>query len=91
MTLPSKGVPKHKAFGWGVMSGIVEPIFALVTFCMASLISNMLPYILAFAGATMIYGVVDELIPEAHDNTKLSTLGFIVGFLIMMILDVALG
>ena len=75
------------------MSGIVEPIGAVITIALASFIVPVLPYLLAFAAGAMAYVVVEELIPEASegDHSNIGTIGFAVGFVIMMILDVALG
>ena len=74
-------------------SGIVEPIAAAVTILLTGIITPMLPYLLAFAAGAMIYVVVEELLPEASEgeHSDVGTLGFAAGFLIMMILDVALG
>lgn len=84
---------KKKAFLFGVMSGIVEPMFAIISIILAGLISAILPYLLAFAAGAMIYVSIDELVPESHceDESKISTISFVVGFLLMMILDVVLG
>lgn len=84
---------KHKAFGFGVLSGVVEPIGALLTILLTSLLTPWLPYMLAFAAGAMIYVVVEELLPEASsgDHTNLVTIGFSSGFALMMVLDVALG
>lgn len=93
MPLKSEGMSKTRAFVYGVLSGIVEPIAALITIMLTSIIVPILPYLLAFAAGAMIYVVVDELIPEAQkgDFSSLGTIGVTIGFLIMMILDVALG
>lgn len=84
---------KKKAFTYGVLSGIVEPIAAGITILLTSFIEPALPYLLAFAAGAMLYVVVEELIPEASEgeHSNVNTIGFAVGFLIMMILDVALG
>ena len=76
-----------------MISGIVEPVGALITILLSSLITPVLPYLLAFAAGAMLYVVVEELIPEASqgDHSNLGTLGFAAGFALMMILDVALG
>ena len=76
-----------------MLSGIVEPIGALLTILLASLIVPVLPYLLAFAAGAMIYVVVEELIPEASqgEHSNIATIGFAAGFIVMMILDVALG
>lgn len=93
MPLRAEGNSRHRAFAIGMLSGIVEPVAALLTMAAASLIMPALPYLLAFAAGAMIYVVVEELIPEtqqgAHSN--LGTLGFGIGFVLMMVLDVVLG
>lgn len=88
-----EGMGKGKAFFYGVGSGIVEPVAAFVTILLFSLIQPMLPYLLAFAAGAMIYVVVEELIPEAsqEEHSNIGTIGFAAGFVLMMILDVALG
>lgn len=92
MPLKSEGLSKNKSFIYGTLSGIVEPIFAFLTFFVAGFISSILPYILSFAAGAMLYVVVEEIIPEsqAGKHTNLATIGFALGFIIMMILDVAL-
>ena len=87
------GNSKKKSFSYGVLSGAVEPISALITFLISGLIKGILPYVLSFAAGAMLYVVVEELIPESQkgDNKNISTISFTIGFLIMMILDVALG
>ncbi len=93
MPLRGEGVSKGRAFLYGALSGIVEPIGAFITILLAEQIVSALPVFLAFAAGAMIYVVVEELIPEAqaggHSNS--GTVGVAVGFVIMMILDVALG
>ena len=76
-----------------MLSGIVEPIAALLTILAASIITPILPYLLAFAAGAMLYVVVEELVPEASvgEHTNIGTVGFAGGFVLMMILDVALG
>lgn len=93
MPLIGTGISKRKAFSYGVLSGIVEPIGAIITILLTSLISPILPYILSFAAGAMIYVVVEELIPEAQSgkHSNVGTVGVAVGFALMMILDVALG
>lgn len=93
MPLVAEGNTKKKAFLYGMLSGIVEPIGGAVTILLLGLVTPILPYLLAFAAGAMIYVVVEELLPEASvgEHTNISTIGFAVGFLIMMILDVALG
>lgn len=93
MPLKMSGTDKKKAFLYGVLSGIVEPIAAIVTILLTNIVVPILPFLLAFAAGAMIYVVVEELIPEMHEGTK-STLGVIgttIGFVIMMVLDIALG
>ena len=93
MPLKSEGVSKPKAFLYGTLSGIVEPISALITILLTSTILPILPYILSFAAGAMIYVVVEELIPEAQEgeHSNIGTIGVAIGFVLMMILDVALG
>lgn len=93
MPLVTEGNSRGKAYLYGMLSGIVEPIAAGITIVLLGLITPMLPYLLAFAAGAMIYVVVEELLPEAStgEHTNISTIGFATGFLIMMILDVALG
>ena len=82
-----------KAFLYGMFSGIVEPIGGGITILLASKITPVLPYLLAFAAGAMIYVVVEELIPESSEGThsNVGTIGFSLGFILIMILDVALG
>ena len=93
MPLKSVGFSKTKSFFWGTLSGIVEPIAAFITILLTNIIAPILPYVLAFAAGAMIKVVVQELIPECVDGKKsyLGTIGFTLGFLVMMILDVAFG
>jgi len=93
MPLKSEGVSKSKAFLLGTLSGAVEPIGALITIAFTNAVLPILPYILAFAAGAMIYVVVEELIPatEEGEHSNLGTIGVAIGFVIMMILDVALG
>lgn len=93
LPLKSEGGSRKKAFFYGMASGVVEPIAATVTILLTGIITPFLPYLLAFAAGAMIYVVVEELLPEASEgeHSNVSTLGFAAGFLIMMILDVALG
>jgi len=93
MPLISEGISKKKAFSYGVLSGIVEPIGAIITIILTSLIVPILPYILSFAAGAMIYVVVEELIPDAEqgEHSNIGTIGAALGFVLMMILDVALG
>lgn len=93
LPLRQEGMGRGKAFLWGGLSGIVEPIFALITVVLVGSIAPLLPWLLSFAAGAMLYVVVEELIPEATLSQKghAGTLGVMAGFLIMMILDVALG
>lgn len=93
MPLKSEGVSKTKAFIYGTLSGIVEPIGAVITILLTKLVVPILPYLLSFAAGAMIYVVVEELIPESQsgEHSNIGTLGVAVGFVIMMILDIALG
>ncbi len=93
MPLRSRGIAKEKAFLYGVLSGIVEPVAAGVTILLAGVMIPMLPYLLSFAAGAMIYVVVEELIPEMAQgkHSDWGVISFSSGFVIMMILDVALG
>jgi ZIP family zinc transporter len=93
MPLVSSGMSRRRAFLYGFMSGAVEPLSALVTFFLVSVISSVLPFILAFAAGSMIYVVVEELIPEAQagEHSNIGTICASLGFALMMVLDVALG
>lgn len=93
MSLAGNGEGKNKSFLFGVLSGIVEPIAALLTIILKNVIVLILPYLLSFAAGAMLYVVVEELIPEASEkpHSNLGTIGFAIGFILMMILDVALG
>lgn len=93
MPLIGDGLSKGKAFLYGTLSGIVEPIGAFATICLTSLIEPVLPFILSFAAGAMIYVVVEDLIPEAQTgkHSSIGTIGAAIGFVLMMILDVALG
>ncbi|MEG1524336.1 MAG: ZIP family metal transporter [Clostridia bacterium] len=93
MPLLTNGVSKRRAFAYGALSGVVEPIGAVLTILLTRLIVPALPYILAFAAGAMIYVVVEELIPEAQwgDHSNVGTIGVALGFVLMMVLDVALG
>ena len=93
MPLLGTGISKRKAFSYGVLSGVVEPLGALITIILTSFITPILPYILAFAAGAMISVVVEELIPEAQseEHSNIGTIGTAVGFTLMMILDTALG
>jgi len=93
MPLKEEGISKKKSFFYGALSGIVEPIGGLITILLTSLVIPILPYLLSFAAGAMMYVVVEELIPESQvgKHSNLGTIGFSIGFIIMMILDVALG
>lgn len=93
LPLLQNGISKKKAFFIGSMSAVVEPIFGVAAAVLAGAVRVGMPWFLSFAAGAMIYVVVQELIPEAYagEGEKSGTLGFIVGFLVMMILDVALG
>ena len=93
LPLKSEGNSKGKAFLYGTLSGIVEPIAAGITIAFADILTPILPYVLAFAAGAMLYVVVEELIPEASEgeHSNIGTIGFGIGFIIMMILDVALS
>lgn len=93
MPLRSGGMAKGKAFGLGALSGMAEPAGALITIIAANSMTALLPYFLAFAAGAMIYVVVDELIPESRSDEcfNVSTIGTVLGFSLMMVLDVSLG
>ena len=93
MPLKSNGMGRGRAFGYGVLSGVIEPIGAVVTILLADLIVPVLPYLLSFAAGSMLYVVVEELIPEMSEgeHSNIGTVFFAVGFSLMMVLDVALG
>ena len=93
MPLRREGIPAFRSFWFGQLSALVEPVAAVIGAAAVTFVEPALPYALAFAAGAMIYVVVEELIPEAqqHGRTDLVTLATIIGFTIMMILDVALG
>ena len=93
LPLSSNGMKRSRAFGYGVASGIVEPIGAALTILLAGLVVPILPYLLAFAAGAMLYVVVEELIPEMSEgeHSNIGTIFFALGFTLMMMLDVALG
>ena len=93
MPLRAEGMPKWKTFWYGILSGIVEPAAAALTILAASAVIPILPYLLAFAAGAMVYVVVEELIPEMSEgsHSNMGTIAFAIGFVLMMILDVALG
>ena len=93
MPLRAEGESKGKAFLSGVLSGVVEPVGAVLTIIAAQLIIPALPYLLSFAAVAMLYVVVEELIPEmsAGEHSHVGVISFAIGFMLMMSLDVALG
>ena len=93
MPLRAEGMGKGKAFVGGMLSGVVEPVAAVLTVLASSLIVPALPYLLSFAAGAMLYVVVEELVPEMSqgEHSNIGTVFFAVGFSVMMILDVALG
>ncbi len=93
MPLVGTGLTRRKAFTYGALSGIVEPAGTVITILLTSLLTPFLPYLLAFAAGAMFYVVVEELIPEGAtgEHSNIATIGFFAGFILMMILDVALG
>ena len=93
MPLKEQGISKGKAFFYGFVSGVVEPVAALLAILVTAFISAILPYTLAFAAAVMIFVVVEDLIPEfsGTEHSNLATIGLAIGFVLMMILDIALG
>ena len=93
MPMRAAGNSKWRSFFIGSLSGAVEPLGGLAVVLSASLITPALPYFLAFAAGAMVYVVIEELIPEASEgkHSNLSTIGFAIGFVLMMILDVVMG
>ena len=93
MPLRGEGMSRLKSFYCGFLSGVVEPIAAFFTIMFSGFIQPLMPYLLSFAAGAMIFVVVEELIPEASEgeHSNIGTIGFAIGFIIMMILDVALG
>lgn len=93
MPMRSEGNSRRKSFFIGALSGVVEPIGAVAIVLLASRLTPLLPYFLAFAAGAMMYVVVEELIPEASEgeHSNVGTVGFAVGFVLMMVLDVMLG
>ncbi|MBR3478114.1 MAG: ZIP family metal transporter, partial [Bacteroidaceae bacterium] len=93
MPMRAAGNSKWRSFMIGSLSGAVEPIGGLAVILLASMLTTLLPYMLAFAAGAMFYVVVEELIPEASEgqHSNLSTIGFAIGFVLMMILDVVMG
>ena len=93
MPLRAQGMSKGKAFVYGVLSGVVEPIGAVLVILASGLLVPVLPYFLSFAAGAMIYVVVEELIPESQsgEHSNIGTVGVALGFVLMMVLDVALS
>jgi ZIP family zinc transporter len=93
LPLRGDGLSRRKAFGYGALSGIVEPLSALMMVALYEYMSPLLPYLLSFSAGAMLYVVVEELIPETQQgkHSDIGTMAFAVGFVIMMILDVALA
>lgn len=94
LPLRKEGISKNKSFIYGALSGIVEPIAGVVGALLVTSVTDIMPWMLAFAAGAMIYVVVEELIPESQSSTEHShagTIGTMMGFLIMMVLDVALS
>ena len=93
LPLHSDGMSKKKAALYGSMSASVEPVFGVLAAVLAALVTPLMPLLLSYAAGTMIYVVIQELMPEAHlgEGDKTATLSFVAGFLVMMILDVSLG
>lgn len=94
ISLPLKeAAGRKKAFTYGMLSGIVEPLGAILMLALSEVLGPALPYLLSFAAGAMIYVVVEELIPESAqgEHSNVATLGFAAGFVVMMVLDVALG
>lgn len=89
--LLKKGFSKRKAFTYGVISGIFELLGTLITLLFTNIVIVILPYMLSIAAGAMMYVIVVELIPESNHNSKLNVIGFLIGFIIMMVLDVVLG
>ncbi|MCQ4726307.1 ZIP family metal transporter [Anaerotignum faecicola] len=93
LPLKKEGFSNTRSFIYGALSGIVEPVAGIVGVLLIGVVSTMLPWLLSFAAGAMIYVVVEELIPEAHlgEHSHSGTIGVMFGFLVMMVLDVALG
>jgi len=93
LPLKGEGMSSNRAFLYGTLSGVVEPVAAILTVLMYRVLAPVLPYLLAFAAGAMMYVVVEELIPETAEgeHSNIGTIGFAVGFALMMMLDVALG
>ena len=93
LPLRAEGASRRKAFGYGALSGIVEPLSAALMILLFEHISPLLPYLLAFSAGAMLYVVVEELVPETQrgEHSNIGTIAFAIGFIIMMVLDVSLG
>ena len=93
MPLASGGMKRGKAFGYGVLSGVIEPIGAVITILLADFLVPLLPYLLSFSAGAMLYVVVEELVPQMSEgeHSHLGVIFFALGFSLMMVLDVALG
>lgn len=93
MPLRAEGNSRKRAFAIGTLSGVVEPIGAAAVIVLASAVAPVMPYLLAFAAGAMMYVVVEELIPESSEgeHSNIGTIGFAIGFALMMVLDVVLG
>ena len=93
LPLRIEGSSRKKAFWFGTLTGAVEPVAAILTIALTHLVVPILPYLLSFAAGAMIYVVVEELIPQSQDgkHSNLATVGFLVGFVVMMILDITIG
>ena len=93
LPLRADGASRRKSFGYGALSGIVEPLSAVLMILLFEHISPLLPYLLAFSAGAMLYVVVEELIPETQrgEHSNIGTVAFAIGFIIMMILDISLG
>ena len=89
LPLRQEGRPRGRAFLGGMLSGSVEPVFGILVVLIAASAQPVMPWLLSFAAGAMLYVVVEELIPQAH--SRAGTCGFVIGFLMMMVLDVALG
>ena len=93
LPLRQEGLTRTRSFVYGALSGVVEPIGGVLTVFLAGSIAPLMPWLLAFAAGAMIYVVVEELIPEAQlgEHSHVGTAGVLIGFVVMMVLDVALG
>lgn len=93
LPLRQEGLSAKRAFVYGSLSGVVEPIFGILVVLFSGILQPFMPVLLSFAAGAMIYVVVEELIPQAHlgEHSNIGTLGVLAGFVIMMVLDVALG